>query len=110
MRQKFDAKAIIPKLFSMVKTQFNTRIKKFRYDNAPELNFHEYFDKKGVTHQFSYVKRPKQNFVVERKHQHLLSVARALLFQSRVLISFKGSRILTATFLINRISAPILKN
>ena len=64
----------------MIDTQFNAKIKIFRSDNAPELQFTELFIAKGVLHQFSCVERPQQNSVVERKHQHLLNVARALYF------------------------------
>ena len=43
MRQKSEARDIVPKLFSMVETQFNTQVKKFRSDNAPELRFCDFF-------------------------------------------------------------------
>lgn len=108
MRHKSDARSIIPKFFSVIETQFNTKIKSFRSDNALELLFTEYFASKGVVHQFSCVERLEQNSVVERKHQHLLNVARALFFQSRVPIKFWGECVLTAAYLINRILAPIL--
>jgi len=110
MQQNSDARVIVPKKFSMVETQFNTKVKKFRSDNAPELKFQDYFATKMVIHQFSCVERPEQNSVVERKHQHFLNVARALLFQSRVLIQLWGDCILTVVFLIKRTSTPILKN
>lgn len=70
----------IPKFFSLVETQFHKVIKAFKSDNAPELHFTDYFNSKGVLHQFSCIGRPEQNSVVERKRQHLLNVARALFF------------------------------
>ena len=80
LKQKSDAAVVIPRFFNMVATQFQSSIKEFRSDNAIELVFTEFFHEKGVLHQFSCVERPEQNSVVERKHQHLLNVARALFF------------------------------
>ena len=85
----------------MVNTQFNAKIKVFRYDNAPKLQLTEFFITKGVLHQIFCVERPQQNFVVELKNQHLLNVARALYFQARLPIIFWTEYVLTATFLIN---------
>lgn len=80
MKHKSETKTIVPKFFSLVETQFNKVINKFRSDNALELRFADFFSSKGVIHQFSCVERPEQNYVVERKHQHLLNAARALYF------------------------------
>ncbi|XP_073059697.1 uncharacterized protein [Primulina eburnea] len=84
LQHKSDAYKFVSKFCVMVETQFLKRIKAFRTDNAKELAFTELFLDKGIVHQFSCVQTPQQNSVVERKHQHLLNVARALLFQSRV--------------------------
>lgn len=59
----------------MVLTQFDKKIKAFRPVNAQELAFIDSFFDKEVLHQFSCVDQPQQNYVVERKHQHLLNVA-----------------------------------
>ena len=80
LKQKSDVAVAIPQFFNMVTTQFNSSIKCFRSDNAKEFAFTEFFNQRGVLHQYSYVETPQQNSVVECKHQHLLNVARALFF------------------------------
>lgn len=94
----------------MVHTQFQCKIKCLRSDNANELQLTEFLNEQGVLHQFSCVERPQQNSVVERKHQHLLNVARSLYFHSRVPIKFWTECVLTATFFINKIPSPLLQH
>lgn len=85
-----------------IDTQFNNKVKQFRSDNAKELAFNALFSEKGILQQYSCIETPQQNSVVEKKHQYLLNVARALFFQSKLPIQFWSDCILTATFLINR--------
>ncbi|KAL4302210.1 hypothetical protein GQ457_10G003950 [Hibiscus cannabinus] len=110
MKHKSDATKIVLAFVNMVKKQFGFDVRMFRSDNAPELRFADFFSSLGIIHQFSCVETPQQNSVVKRKHQHLLAVARALFFQSRVPIRFWGDCILTTTFLINRLPTPVLGN
>jgi len=69
-----------------------------------------FFLKKGIEYQRTCIYTPQQNRVVERKHRHILNTARTLLFQSNLPLEFWGECVLTATYIINRLSSPLLKN
>ncbi|KAL2230672.1 UNVERIFIED_CONTAM: Retrovirus-related Pol polyprotein from transposon RE1 [Sesamum indicum] len=49
-----------------------------------------------------------QNGVVERKHQHLLQIARSLLFHASLPMKFWTEALLMATYLVNRLPAQRL--
>lgn len=89
-----DKTQVFPKItvfFNMVQTQFGTKIKVIRSDNGTEFvnrRMTEFLNSRGVLHQRSCAYTPQQNGIVERKHKHLLQVARALMFQSGLPIKF----------------------
>jgi hypothetical protein len=95
----------------MVRRQFGADIKIVRSDNGTEFGgpLSDFFISQGIIHQTSNVDTPQQNGRVERKHRHILNVARALRFQANLPISFWGECILTAVYLINRTPTPLLK-
>lgn len=94
----------------MVKCRFHTDIQKFRSDNGTEFTcMASFFQEKGIVHETSCVGTPQQNGRAERKHRHILNVARALRFQASLPIRFWGECILTAAYLINRTPTPLLK-
>lgn len=70
----------------------------------------EFYSDIGIIHQKNYVETPQQNGVVERKHQHLFQIARALLYQANVPQKLWGYAILTATHIINMFPSKTLDN
>lgn len=110
LRNKSDVSKFFPIFLKYVSTQFNAIVKSIRTDNAPELAFTEILEQSGITHQYSCPYTPQQNSVVERKHQHLLNVARSLMFQSNLPLAYWSDCILTSVFLINRIPSKVLNN
>ena len=80
MKQKSETSSLIQSFFNLNKTQFSVSIKMIRSDNGSEFQIHSFYAQHGILHQRSCVGTPQQNAIVERKHQHLLAVARALRF------------------------------
>lgn len=110
MRNKSEVTKHFSDFIKHVLTQYKVVIKTIRTDNAHELAFIDIVKMHGMIHQFSCAYTPQQNAVVERKHQHLLNVARSLLFQSNVPIVYWSECLLTAVFLINRTPSVLLHN
>jgi hypothetical protein len=61
-----------------------------------------------IVHQSTCVNLPQQNGIAERKNRHLLEVARALLFSTKVPKYLWGEAVLTTSHLINRMSSRVL--
>lgn len=69
-----------------------------------------FYASKGMINQTSCVENPQQNGRVEKKHQHMLNVGRALLFQSKLPKQYWSYAIMHATYIINRVLSPLLDN
>lgn len=133
MKHKSETQSILKTFISFISTQYATRVgniqtdgallisvdelksifpvKGIRTDNGTEFlskELQDFFKIHGIIHQRSCVSTPQQNGVVERKHRHLLDVARTLRFQSNLPLIFWGECILTAAYLINKIPSPVL--
>jgi len=63
-----------------------------------------------IIHQSSCRHTPQQNGVTERKHRRLVDTTRTLLINAHAPFKFWGDAILTACYLINRMSSSVLDN
>ena len=110
LKNKSKTRKCIESFYNLVVTQFGVKIKILKSDNGAEFLMREFFNTKSIIHHKSCVETPEQNGIVERKHQHLLNVACALLFQSSIPLEYWNDCVLTTTYIINRIPSPLLKN
>jgi hypothetical protein len=105
MKDKTETVPNLINFCNMVKRQFNVNVRRIRSDNGTEfINsvFQRFLLQKGILQETSCVATPQQNGRVERKHRHILNVARALRFEANLPIHFWGECVLAATHLINR--------
>ncbi|GJY67437.1 ribonuclease H-like domain-containing protein [Tanacetum coccineum] len=96
---------------NLISNQFLKRVKVIRSDNGTEFinnKMDVFLRDKGIVHQTSCAYTPQQNGIAERKHIHLLNVARSLLFQGGIPLCFWTDCVLTATYLINRLPSSVL--
>jgi hypothetical protein len=110
LRNKSDTRSCFMTFYSLIETQFHTKIKTIRSDNGAEFRMTYFFQAKGIIHQRSCVDTPQQNGRVERKHQHIMNISHALMFQSHLPPQYWTDCVLTATYLINRTPTPLLHN
>lgn len=109
MLEKSEVSRLLQNFCAMSLRQFDKLVKTIRTDNGTEfMVLKTYFRSQGIQIQTSCVDTPQQNGRVERKHRHILNVARACLFQARLPVSFWGQSVLTAAHLINRTPTRLL--
>ncbi|KAJ4961187.1 hypothetical protein NE237_021097 [Protea cynaroides] len=111
MKYKSDTFIMLSHFFSMVATQFSTTVKIIRSDNGTEFlssSIQNLLHSLGILHQRTCVYTPQQNGVVERKHRHLLQVARSFRFQANLPLHFWGECVLTACYIINCLPITVL--
>ena len=110
LHTKSEVRNHIVNFIAYIENQFKTTVKIIRTDNGAEFAMKKFFSSKGIVHQTTCVETPEQNGIVERKHQHILNVTRALLFQANLPPLFWNFVVQHGIFLINCTPTPLLHN
>lgn len=82
---------LLLRIFYLIKTQFGASIKLVRSDNDIELfnsQCKDLFHNLGIINQSSFCHTLHQNGMVERKHRHILNMARSIRFHFLLLLKF----------------------
>ena len=81
------------------------KIKCLRSGNGGEFTsneFNEFCEDHGIKRQFSAVKTPQQNGVVERKNRRVQEAARTMLNEAKLSDSFWREVVYTVVYILNR--------
>jgi len=110
LKQKSKVVKILEDFVVFIQTQFETGIKVIRSDNETEFFMTNFFSNKGIIHQNSCVNTSQQNNILERKHDHLLNVARALMIQSHLPKIYWSYSVIHVAHIINMFLTPVLND
>ena len=112
MHKKSEVENLFKDFYTMVETHFQTKISILHIDDGTEY-FNEklgsFLKENGIHHQSTCVDTSQQNGIAERKNKHLLEVAHAIMFSMNVSKYLWGEVVLTASYLINKMSTRVLK-
>jgi len=109
MKNKGETRSLLHSFVAYVKTQFDKRIKIIRTNNGSEFNHKVFYDSHDIIHQTSCIETPQQNSVVQRKHQHILNVARSIMFHSNLPKQFWSYVVCHAIFIINLLPSTAIQ-
>ncbi|KAJ9561602.1 LOW QUALITY PROTEIN: hypothetical protein OSB04_006762 [Centaurea solstitialis] len=105
LRAKFDAADRIIAFIKRIQVLLGRKVKKLRSDNGTEFRnakMQSFLEDVGISHNFSAVRTPQQNEVVERKYRTLVEAARSMMAHSGVPQAFWAEAVSTACFTQNR--------
>ncbi|KAJ9552400.1 hypothetical protein OSB04_016445 [Centaurea solstitialis] len=105
LRAKSDAAARIIAFIKRIQVLLGRRVKKLRSYNGTEFcnaKLQSFLEDVGISHNFSAVRTPQQNGVVERKNRTLVEAARSMMAHSSVPQSFWAEAVSTACYTQNR--------
>ena len=111
LKNKSDVFSKFVDFYSMILTQFQTKIQILRSDNGGEFvnsKMKVFCAEKGLLHQTSCAYTPEQNGVAERKNRVVLEMTRALLLDSKVPKYFWLEAVATSIYLLNRLPTRTL--
>ena len=106
MKSKSETRQHVIDFITFTENQHDCHVNIVRSDNGPEFIIPQFYASKGILHQTSCVETPQQNARVERKHQHILNITRALLFQSYLPKNFWSYVVVHVVFIRTEFPVP----
>jgi len=97
---------------ALVERQTGRKIKCLQSDNGREFcneDFDKFLKEEGITRRLTTPYTPQSNGIAERKNRTLMEMARCMMMQSKLPISFWAEAVATANYIRNRCITNVLK-
>ncbi|KFD66842.1 hypothetical protein M514_20986 [Trichuris suis] len=105
LREKSDLFNAFCEVKALLERRSGCKLLSLQSDNGGEYcstQMEQYLTENGITHRLSAPRTLQQNGVAERKNRTLVEMARCMIIQSKVPISFWAEAIITANHIRNR--------
>nr|GEW61114.1 hypothetical protein [Tanacetum cinerariifolium] len=105
-RTKDETSGILKKFINEIENLKELKVKIIRCDNGGEFRnkeLNDFCSQKGIKREFSNVRTPQQNRVAERKNRTLIEVARTMLADAKLPVTFWAEAVNTAWYVQNRV-------
>nr|GEV68566.1 hypothetical protein [Tanacetum cinerariifolium] len=105
IHSKDEASEVITSFIKKTQVNLQLQVQRVRTDNGTEFKnktLAKFFNKVGISQQFSAARTPQQNGVVERRNRTLVEVARTMLTFANLPLFLWAEAIATACFTQNR--------
>ncbi|GJY17133.1 ribonuclease H-like domain-containing protein [Tanacetum coccineum] len=103
---KDETSGILKSFITRVENLIDQRVKVIRCDNGTEFKnkeMNQFCERKGIKREFSMARTPQQNRVAKRKNKTLIEVARTMLADSKLPITFWAEAVNIACYIQNRV-------
>ncbi|XP_075524516.1 uncharacterized protein LOC142556908 [Primulina tabacum] len=106
IREKSNTFSVFKQLVTRITNFHGLKVRRIRTDHGKEFensSFSSFCDRKGISHEFSAPKTPKQNGIAERKNRTLQEMARVMLTSKNISKHFWAEALNTACHISNRV-------
>nr|GEW86751.1 hypothetical protein [Tanacetum cinerariifolium] len=106
LRTKDETSSILRNFITEIENLKDLKVKIIRCDNAGEFKnkeMNEFCTKKCIRREFSNARTPQQNGVAERRNRTLIKVARTMLADAKLPVTFWAEAVNTACYVRNRV-------
>ncbi|GKD60953.1 putative ribonuclease H-like domain-containing protein, partial [Tanacetum coccineum] len=97
---------ILKTFITEIENQLDYKVKVIRSDNGTEFKnsvMNQFYEMKGIKREFSVVRTPQRNGVVEKRNRTLIEAARTMLVDSKLPNTFWAEAVNTACYVLNRV-------